>query len=172
MYCPRCGQQQVSDDMKFCSRCGLPLGGLSEWLASGGALNLSDPQTPQAARPLLQRKGVRQGAQLMFLSGVLVPILFGLSLVVDHPGPLLVSVFIFFVGLAIMLYARLFGEDVLPAKASQAQTAPIELTPGPASFLPPAQSPLNPLDRQKMRTAEMAQPPSVTDHTTKLLDSD
>ena len=172
MYCPRCGQQQVSDDMKFCSRCGLPLGGLNQWLASGGAITVGDTQTPQAAKPLLQRKGVRQGAKLMFLSGVLVPILFGLSLVVDHPGPLLVSVFIFFVGLAIMLYARLFGEDVSPAKTSQAQTAPIELTSGPAGFLPSAQAPLNPPGRQKMRTAEMAQPPSVTDHTTKLLDSD
>lgn len=171
MYCPRCGQQQISDDMKFCSRCGLPLGGLTEWLASGGALSVSETQT-QAAQPLLRRKGVRQGAKLMFLSGVLGPVLFGLSLVVDHPGPLLVSVFIFFAGLAIMLYSRLFGEDVFPAQTNRAQTAPIELTSGPASFLPPAQAPLNPLGRQQARTAEMAQPPSVTDHTTKLLDRD
>ena len=35
MYCPKCGQQQVSDEMRFCSRCGLALTGLAEWL--GGA---------------------------------------------------------------------------------------------------------------------------------------
>lgn len=26
MFCPQCGHQQVSDEMRFCSRCGLPLG--------------------------------------------------------------------------------------------------------------------------------------------------
>ena len=26
MYCPQCGHQQASDDMRFCSRCGLSLG--------------------------------------------------------------------------------------------------------------------------------------------------
>ena len=32
MYCPNCGQQQVSEEMRFCSRCGLALSGLTEWL--------------------------------------------------------------------------------------------------------------------------------------------
>src|SRR5689334_7647741 len=35
MYCPNCGQQQVSDEMRFCSRCGLALTGLAEWLGGG-----------------------------------------------------------------------------------------------------------------------------------------
>lgn len=26
MFCPQCGHLQVSNDMRFCSRCGLPLG--------------------------------------------------------------------------------------------------------------------------------------------------
>jgi len=38
MHCPRCGQQQVSEDIKFCSRCGFPLGLVSEILAHGGFL--------------------------------------------------------------------------------------------------------------------------------------
>jgi len=38
MHCPRCGQQQVSEDIKFCSRCGFPLGLVSEVLAHGGML--------------------------------------------------------------------------------------------------------------------------------------
>ena len=36
MYCPKCGQQQVSDNTRFCSRCGLPIDVLAEWLAGGG----------------------------------------------------------------------------------------------------------------------------------------
>lgn len=169
MYCPRCGQQQVSDDMRFCSRCGLPLAGLMEWLAAGGSLAVRETQ---AAQPLLRRKGVKQGAKLMFLSGVVFPLMFALSILVDNPAPLLVSFVIFFAGLAMMLYSRLFGEEMFPSKTNQAQTAPLEINVGPASFLPPAQVPLNPVGRQKMRTAEMVEPPSVTDHTTKLLDRD
>lgn len=38
MHCPGCGQQQVSEETKFCSRCGLPLGLVSQVLAFGGYL--------------------------------------------------------------------------------------------------------------------------------------
>lgn len=38
MHCPGCGQQQISNDTKFCSRCGLPLGLVSQVLAYGGYL--------------------------------------------------------------------------------------------------------------------------------------
>jgi uncharacterized membrane protein YvbJ len=38
MYCPRCSQQQASEETKFCSRCGFPLGLVSEILAHGGFL--------------------------------------------------------------------------------------------------------------------------------------
>lgn len=38
MHCPSCGQQQVSNETKFCSRCGIPLGLVSEVLAHGGFL--------------------------------------------------------------------------------------------------------------------------------------
>lgn len=38
MYCPCCGQQQVSEETKFCSRCGFPLGLISEILTHGGFL--------------------------------------------------------------------------------------------------------------------------------------
>ena len=38
MHCPSCGQQQVSNETKFCSRCGMPLGLVSELLMHGGFL--------------------------------------------------------------------------------------------------------------------------------------
>ncbi len=38
MHCPSCGQQQVSTETKFCSRCGMPLGLISEVLSHGGFL--------------------------------------------------------------------------------------------------------------------------------------
>lgn len=38
MHCPRCGQQQISEDTRFCSRCGLPLDLVAEVVANGGTL--------------------------------------------------------------------------------------------------------------------------------------
>lgn len=38
MHCPSCGQQQVSNETKFCSRCGMPLGTVADVLAHGGYL--------------------------------------------------------------------------------------------------------------------------------------
>lgn len=38
MHCPGCGQQQISNETKFCSRCGLPLSVVGEVLSHGGYL--------------------------------------------------------------------------------------------------------------------------------------
>jgi hypothetical protein len=38
MHCPRCGQQQVSSETKFCSRCGFQLAIVAELLVHGGSL--------------------------------------------------------------------------------------------------------------------------------------
>jgi hypothetical protein len=36
MFCPQCGHQQVSDEIRFCSRCGLSLGPATDLLPSSG----------------------------------------------------------------------------------------------------------------------------------------
>ena len=36
MFCPQCGHQQVSNDTRFCSRCGLSLGLVTDLLANSG----------------------------------------------------------------------------------------------------------------------------------------
>jgi hypothetical protein len=38
MHCPSCGQQQISNEIKFCSRCGFPMGTVAQVLAYGGFL--------------------------------------------------------------------------------------------------------------------------------------
>ncbi|MDQ6786100.1 MAG: hypothetical protein M3033_04690 [Acidobacteriota bacterium] len=38
MYCPRCSQEQISEETSFCSRCGFPLGLVAEIIAYGGFL--------------------------------------------------------------------------------------------------------------------------------------
>ena len=174
MYCPRCAQQQVSDEMRFCSRCGLPLSGLVDWLAFNGAPAGRVQEKPLSlASP--RRKGVRRGAKVMFFSGALLPIAVLMSIAVDEPVPLFFPVIALIVGLTITLYSLLFAEDFPAIKPQPNQLFGIGVPSG-GQALPPASNipvygPGNPAG-QRVRTNELAQPPSVTEHTTKLLDND
>jgi endogenous inhibitor of DNA gyrase (YacG/DUF329 family) len=144
MFCPNCGQQQVSDEMRFCSRCGLALTGLAEWLAGGMLVRRAE----EPALPSRQRKAIRRAAKLMFFSAAMFPIFFAISYGIDEPGPLFVPLVPFFLSGVWMLYARLFMDETP------------QLNPAP----PPA--------RIASRTNELIQVPSVTEHTTKLLDTE
>ena len=173
MFCPNCGQQQIADSTKFCPRCGTQLAGLSEWLAGGATLTIRETPAPfTAPAPLSpRRKGMRRGGKVMFLSGVLLPFMIGMSIAADSPGPLVFALLMFFVGFSMMLYARIFGDDAprvagtkSPLQMPGATTAPV---------LPPAaDTRINNFPRRGVRTAELSQPqqpPSVTENTTRLL---
>ena len=174
MYCPRCGQQQVSDEMKFCSRCGLPLGGLTEWVAGGG-VTATNAAAKKVSTRTPRRKGIRLGAKVMFVSGVLFPVLLAISLAVEEGGPMILPLTVFFAGLTIMLYSRLFREDIPSFESDLAQTSRLAAV-SEASALPPAANiPIHnagDFARPRVRTNELAQRPSVTEHTTKLLDQE
>jgi hypothetical protein len=171
MYCPKCGQQQVSEEMRFCSRCGLALSGLPEWLAGGAApAKRADEEQVIGLSP--RRKGMRRAAKLMFFSGVLFPIFLAFSIGVEEPGPMAIPFLVFFISLAWMLYARLFSDNTVPAIGRSAQ--PINVGAPPIhTALPPATTPPIPnTGRQQVRTNELSQPASVTEHTTRLLDNE
>ena len=104
MYCPNCGQQQISDEMRFCSRCGLALTGLADWLAGGRVQPVEQTQVPE---PSPRRKNMRRAAKLMFFSGVLFAIFLVISLAIDEGGPMFIPCFVFFVSLVWMLYIGL-----------------------------------------------------------------
>ena len=170
MYCPNCGQQQVSDEMRFCSRCGQALSGLSEWLAGAQLPAQRKVELPFSEPPSPRRKGIRRAAKLMFFSVVLLPIFLAISLAVDEGGPMAIPVILFFVSLVMMLYARLFSEKTTPAINQAARTAVLDAISARASLPPPTSIPI--AGRQQVRTNELAQPPSVTENTTRLLDNE
>ena len=171
MYCPNCGQQQVSEEMRFCSRCGLALSGLAEWLAGGRLpLRREEEAAPRGLSP--RRKGIRRAAKLMFFSGVLFPIFLVFSIAVEEPGPMFVPFAVFFISLVMMLYARLFSDKHAPVSFPAAQQ-PSSLGSPSAHSLPAANTAaMPPIGRPRVRTNELTQPPSVTDHTTRLLDNE
>lgn len=180
MHCPQCGQEQVSESLRFCSRCGFPLEAVIQVLASGGMLPFH-PSFEGSHEPSPRRKGVRQGAALFLAGAVLVPILGVLNGFTHGPSFLDILVplaaIIFFVGgLMRMLYAAVFEEG--------ARARPIMGT----SYVPPSSAQLNAPARNvalppappnratswrpRPRTAEVLQPPSITENTTRLLDKD
>jgi len=172
MYCPNCGQQQISEEMRFCSRCGLALSGLAEWLAGGRLPLVRREEERDAVSP--RRKGMRRAAKLMFFSGVLFPIFLAISIGAEEGGPMVIPFLVFFISLVWMLYARLFSDKHTPMNLpSAAQTSTLGSTQARGALPPPINVPVPGVGRQQVRTNELAQqPPSVTDHTTRLLDNE
>ena len=169
MFCPKCGQQS-SDEVRFCPRCGLSLTGLTAYVAAND-LASNRPAPPPSTELTAKRVGTRRGAKLMFFSVVLFPIFFGFCFIVDNPAPLFVPFTVFLAGLVVLVYARLFGDELIqvPQRTSHRDLAAGVDRPalGAPQFTP---APL--FNQQRANTAEIYQPPSVTENTTKLLDKD
>src|SRR3982751_6571960 len=74
MFCPKCGQQQASEGVRFCSRCGFQLEAVKDLLATDGA-----PVAWPAAQQIsmsgrsARSRGIRQGVMLMLLTAFIVP---------------------------------------------------------------------------------------------------
>src|SRR3712207_5596207 len=112
MFCPKCGQQS-SDEVRFCPKCGLQLAGLAAYVAA----NEDAPAGAAAPRaPLMtaRRRGMRRGAKLMFISGVLLPAAALLAFEGDAPGPLLLVLTAGLAGVLWMVYSWLFSDNTVP----------------------------------------------------------
>lgn len=182
MYCPKCSQPQVSDEIQFCSRCGLPLKNIKDIVLADGKTKVSKSQADEDKLSPRQ-KGVRQGVILMLLSVILIPayvLLAALfpandrlveSSVSDTPFEKISQAILFTIfmcGVARMLYARLFQQGGRH-EAGEREVAQLD---GSSSnyALPPAQSiPVSGFGTWRANTGEVVQSPSVTEHTTNSL---
>ena len=82
MHCPKCGQQQISEDTRFCSRCGLLLTGIAEVVANNGVVRA--PKTAFTGdASSRKRRGIKQGAFLFLLSFLVVPMAAIISLALN-----------------------------------------------------------------------------------------
>jgi len=157
--------------MRFCSRCGLALSGLAEWLA-GSAVPANVAEEAIVSQSSPRRRGMRRAAKLMFLSGVLFPVFLAISLAIEEAGPLVIPCLVFFVSLVLMLYARLFSDPNPQIKVQRPQPTQLDSTSARGSLPSPASIPISNIGGRQVRTNELAQPPSVTENTTRLLDND
>jgi len=115
-----------------------------------------------------RQKGIRAGTILILASVVLAPLFFGLSILVDGPAPLLLPLTVFLTGLSVVLYSRAFG-DALPISGKHQPHQLARPANRPMLPLPPRPS-IDGFASRKVNTSDMAEPPSVTDHTTQLFD--
>jgi hypothetical protein len=178
MYCPRCGQQQATDSMRFCSRCGFAMEGTIQLLAHGGMLPLFQAQ-PGEKTISPRRRGVTQGALLMLLGVLLVPILGVFS---SFASGRLSNMFEFFTVIAAllcflggplrMLFAAIFEEGAPPTHFTPPMSykVPSAMPPAHVSALPPPAVNAASQWRPRPNTGELQPPASVTDSTTQLLD--
>ncbi len=181
MFCPQCGQQQVTGVIRFCSRCGFPLDGVIQLLSHGGALPVyRSPDEPVQISP--RKKGVKQGGLLLLSGAVIVP-LFGVLGSYSNSGFLeiltaLAAIICFLGGPLRMLYAGIFEEGApSPIRAYGPPPAQMRM---PQQFVPHGQNPALPPAparpqsswRPRPNTAELVTPPSVTENTTRLLDKE
>lgn len=180
MYCPRCGQQQISGETKFCSRCGFQLGLIAEVLANGGFL----PQLAELYKgksTLFTRKNGVIATVLWFIFFVMMlPAFFGIANADEAAG--VSAVFGFFTTIMLLIASLAFLK-----KAPKAyELRPMEAMPAaaplyghqPAPALPPQQhqpASVYAAPQGSWRTpdtGELVERGSVIENTTKLLNRD
>jgi hypothetical protein len=177
MFCPQCGQQQVSDASRFCSRCGFQLGAVAGLLATGGRGAELEPAFEAVPAPESPRRiGARFGGKMM-LSGIFIAIALAmLSEIIRFDDDVaLLGMLVFIGGFFRLLYALIFEEGPYrrslqrqPTHVPQRQFAP---PPQAVSALPPQQSqPAHAYVPPRPDTAELGYRPSVTEGTTRLLE--
>ena len=182
MFCPTCGQRQISEDTRFCSKCGFLLSGVAELIFNGGAL----PQTLQplkSTKDSPRRKGLKQGLFVFLLSFLVVPLIAILTIAIDAREPFAVAIAAILLtvgGLLRMAYALMFesnepyGGATLEENALNAAQNFLGKNKS-AAALPPSQSiPTStyvpPTAGNWRDTNDLNATQSVTENTTKFLD--
>ncbi len=179
MHCPACGQQQINNESKFCSRCGLPLSTVAEVVAHGGYL----PQLAQLAemnhkKPFFsKRNGVVFGVMWFIFFTMFSTAVIG---ILNGPEEMMAmfavtgvfGAMMIIIGSLVALPSSkppVFIANAVPTKSDQLNPASAQ------SALPPQQS--QPVGYYSAgvgnwRDTNDLEPSSVTENTTRLLEKD
>ena len=139
MYCPKCSQQQISEEMRFCSRCGFSLGAVRELVASENAL-VEKGAGAQTGERSCGQKAVRRGAWIM-LAALLLTIFVGFLTAVDDDFAvlLLVPFFCFVFGVLNVFYGVFLADKRAQKKAAALKAHAVPMMPVQQGF--PAELP-------------------------------
>lgn len=179
MYCPKCSQQQISDEVRFCSRCGFSLSAVRELVTSDNALAEGGAETRAEQLSRIQ-KGVRKGARLMLASlGMTLIVGFLAAMNDDFAIFAFVPFICFLVGFVRILHSVFWADRASLAKAAASQPHVVHAMAGQPvaaarrpELSPPPVVPIESFTARRAETSEMVRPPSVTENTTKLLEEE
>lgn len=173
MFCPKCSQQQVSDETRFCSRCGFQLNVVKALLANDDLTQNTETLTPDRS---LSKRDMTIGAFLMFILALI-----GAALLVDmpayHSGRIIIVV-LAWIALTLLINIKPITQYFLRPDNSASTRNDFspskivsKLTSQNNKSLRESHSiPVSDLAMPGLNTAEMTQPPSVIEKTTHLLD--
>ncbi|MBX3294668.1 MAG: hypothetical protein KF762_02955 [Acidobacteria bacterium] len=178
MHCPICGQQQISREIRFCSRCGFEMSGVAALIDGGGK-----PKTPNKEWKISpRRKGIYQGLFIFLLSFLIVPLV-ALLTMAANAEPFFVAAFAIILtvgGILRVAYALMFessdpvaslddkegSRSLLPKSGAKVKELPPETSIPANVYSPPIQGAWRDTNELEGR------PGSVTENTTKLLEND
>ena len=104
MYCPRCGHQPITDELRFCSYCGLKLGVVKASLADDDSVLATDSFTLQVIPKELRQRDINIGQILMFAGAMFAALLAGRDLMgLGREGG---AIILFAVFSSLMLFSR------------------------------------------------------------------
>jgi hypothetical protein len=104
MYCPKCSEAQVSDDVRFCKRCGLRLQAVQDLIAS------EEKSRSRADGLLPKQKDISIGAGLMYIGSLVAMFYAGTHVGAD--GDVLPQVFLilgFTLGFILLLFPTILA---------------------------------------------------------------
>jgi hypothetical protein len=182
MHCPRCGQQQVSEQTKFCNRCGFQMGLIPELLANNGTIPQLAELYKQNQGWFTRKNGVIFTALWFIAWCMMIPIF--IAIAGGDEEVAVAMAFGFFTSVMLLIFSLGFLKksqktiNIAALEAHQMQATALHGTTPGQHALPPQQSqPAHTYTAPQGAwrtpdTGEFAVPGSVTDSTTKLLTKD
>lgn len=178
MHCPQCGQQQVSNEIRYCSRCGFLLTGVASVVANNGELPGGTAGAGKKDSP--RKRGIKQGVFIFLMTVLIVPLvaMFHLATGTEPVLAALAAILLVCGGLLRIVYALMFesgepGGATLEEKVIAGSQGYLGKKPSspelPAAESIPASVYTAPGTGGWRDTNDLSTPGSVTDSTTKLL---
>lgn len=183
MYCPKCSRQQLSDEIRFCPRCGFQLDAVKKLLDGENPhlpTTIAAENEASARINTSRKRDVITGASVMLVGSISIALL-TISTIAGTPlQAVIIPLLLFWAAIVSLLLlsghaareaTKLFSKDT---SALQTDVSADYVTKVNASrrqeSLPPAQSaPIPESGLWRTRTAELAQPLSIAEHTTDSL---
>ncbi len=175
MFCPKCSQQQISDETRFCSRCGFQLNVVKALLSDDNPAQNEEITKPDRS---LRKRDMTIGAAVMFLFAFIVA-----AITVDMPASHSSRIFLLAIAwlvLSLLINIKPIIQYFLRAEIAAPAADDFSASKVFSKFssrnkksLPETQSiPAADLVMPSKNTAEMVQPFSVTERTTNLLNKE